>query len=53
MLPCGRSIHTETGWFAGKGRTAIAYIPEKQEPELMYKLLVAYPVLDELIEALK
>ncbi len=38
VLPCGRSAHTEAGWFAGKGRTTIAYIPERQEPELMYKL---------------
>ena len=34
VLPCGRSAHTEAGWFAGKGRITIAYIPEKQEPEL-------------------
>lgn len=38
VLPCGRSAHTEAGWFAGKGKVTIAYIPEKQEPELMYKL---------------
>lgn len=38
VLPCGRSAHTEAGWFAGKGKKTIAYIPEKQEPELMYKL---------------
>jgi len=41
VLPCGRSAHTEAGWFAGKGRTTIAYIPERQEPELMYKLFTA------------
>ena len=38
VLPCGRSAHTEAGWFAGKGRKVIVYMPEKQEPELMYKL---------------
>lgn len=38
VLPCGRSAHTEAGWFAGKGKKVIVYIPEKQEPELMYKL---------------
>ena len=27
VLPCGRSAHTEAGWFAGKGRMTIAYIP--------------------------
>ena len=38
VLPCGRSAHTEAGWFAGTGKKVIAYIPTKQEPELMYKL---------------
>ena len=38
VLPCGRSAHTEAGWFAGKGLRTIVYMPEKQEPELMYKL---------------
>ena len=41
VLPCGRSAHTEAGWFAGRGKKVIAYIPEKQEPELMYKLFDA------------
>ena len=38
VLPCGRSAHTEAGWFAGKGIKTLVYIPEKQEPELMYRL---------------
>ena len=38
VLPCGRSAHTEAGWFAGKGLRTIVFMPEKQEPELMYKL---------------
>ena len=38
VLPCGRSAHTEAGWFAGAGKRVIAYIPEMVEPELMYKL---------------
>ena len=38
VLPCGRSAHTEAGWFAGRGKKVLVYIPEKQEPELMYKL---------------
>ena len=38
VLPCGRSAHTEAGWMAGAGKKVIAYIPEKQEPELMYKM---------------
>ena len=53
VLPCGRSAHTEAGWFAGKGRTTIAYIPERQEPELMYKLFSAVCCsMDELINVL-
>lgn len=34
VLPCGRSAHTEAGWFAGRGLKTIVYMPEKQEPEL-------------------
>ena len=53
VLPCGRSAHTEAGWFAGKGKTTIAYIPEKQEPELMYKLFSTVCCsMDEMIEVL-
>lgn len=29
VLPCGRSAHTEAGWFAGKGLKTIVYMPEK------------------------
>ena len=54
VLPCGRSAHTEAGWFAGKSRTTIAFIPEKQEPELMYKLFSCVCCsMDELLDALK
>ena len=54
VLPCGRSAHTEAGWFAGRGKRTIAYIPEKQEPELMYKLFSAVCCsMEELINALK
>lgn len=38
VLPCGRSAHTEAGYMAGKGKKVVVYIPEMQEPELMYKL---------------
>ncbi|MCR5130398.1 MAG: nucleoside 2-deoxyribosyltransferase [Prevotella sp.] len=41
VLPCGRSAHTEAGWFVGRGCRVIAYIPVRQEPELMYKLFSA------------
>lgn len=54
VLPCGRSAHTEAGWFAGKGRKVIAYIPTKQEPELMYKLFDGIACsIQELIDMLK
>ena len=38
VLPCGRSAHTEAGWMKGSGKRTLVYIPEMQEPELMYKL---------------
>lgn len=53
VLPCGRSAHTEAGWFAGRGKKVLVYIPEKQEPELMYKLFSGVCCsMEELIEAL-
>ncbi len=54
VLPCGRSAHTEAGWFAGQGKKVAAYIPTRQEPELMYKLFSAVVCsIDELTEALR
>ena len=54
VLPSGRSAHTEAGWMAGAGRRVFVYIPEMQEPELMYKLFDGViGSLDELLEALK
>ena len=54
VLPCGRSAHTEAGWFSGRGLKTIAYIPQFDEPELMYKLFDSVVgTLDELIAALK
>lgn len=38
VLPCGRSAHTEAGWFSGSGKKVHVLIPIKQEAELMYKL---------------
>ena len=53
VLPCGRSAHTEAGWFAGRGKKVFVYIPEKQEPELMYKLFSGVCCsMEELIETL-
>lgn len=42
--PCGRSAHLELGYAAGRGLPCAIYLPERQEPELMYRfadLLVA------------
>lgn len=53
VLPCGRSAHAEAGWFAGKGKKTIAYIPAKQEPGLMYKLFSAVSCsIEEVIDCL-
>ncbi len=53
LLPCGRSAHTEAGWFAGKGKPVYVLIPERQEPELMYKLFNGICCsLEELVEQL-
>ncbi|SUE33651.1 hypothetical protein [Rikenella microfusus] len=38
VCPCGRSAHTEAGWMTGAGKPVWVYIPEQQEPELMYKV---------------
>jgi len=54
VLPCGRSAHIEAGWFAGRGKKVVAYLPEKVEPELMYGLFTdVCDSLDNVIEALK
>ena len=54
LLPCGRSAHTEAGWFAGNGKKVFLYIPERQEPELMYKLFNGVCCsLDELLDELE
>lgn len=53
VLPCGRSAHTEAGWMAGAGKRVIVYIPEMQEPELMYKLFTTVVGdIDQLLHAL-
>lgn len=54
VLPCGRSAHTEAGWFAGKGKHVIAYVPEQVEPELMYRLFHGLAIdVDEVITMLR
>lgn len=53
VLPCGRSAHTEAGWFAGQGKPVVAYIPEKIEPELMYKLFTGVATtMEEVVDLL-
>jgi nucleoside 2-deoxyribosyltransferase len=37
VLPSGRSAHTEAGWMKGKGKLVYVYMPQPEEPELMYK----------------
>lgn len=41
VLPCGKSAHTEAGVMAGTGKPVIVFMPEEQEPELMYKCFTA------------
>lgn len=54
VLPCGRSAHTEAGWFCGAGKNVVVYIPCKQEPELMYGLFDGVATtMDEVLECLK
>ena len=55
VLPCGRSAHTEAGWFAGQGKSVYVLIPDKDsfEPELMYKLFTNVCIsLEELIRTI-
>ena len=35
--PCGRSAHLELGYAAGRGLPCAIFLPEAQEPELMYR----------------
>lgn len=38
VLPCGRSAHLEAGWFAGAHKRLIIFMPDREEPDLMYLL---------------
>ena len=53
ILPSGRSAHLEAGWFVGAQRRLIVYMPQKEEPDLMY-LMAQHLVFtkDELAKAL-
>lgn len=53
ILPAGRSAHIEAGYFNGANKRLIVYMPESQEPNLMY--LMAQHIcfnLDELSDIL-
>jgi len=51
VLPCNRSAHLELGWACGAGKRTSIFIPEPQEPELMYRALGAIVIdVRELIE---
>ena len=54
VLPCGKSAHSEMGWFTGKAKPTIIYCPEATtEPELMYKQAdFVFASLEVVIEAL-
>lgn len=53
LLPCGRSAHTEAGYFAGQGKPVYVLMPERQEPELMYRLFAGVcSSVDELLALL-
>lgn len=54
VLPCGRSAHLEAGWAAGAGKSVYILIPEKCEPELMYKMTTGvFENIGDIITALK
>jgi hypothetical protein len=38
VLPCGRSANSEAGWFSGANKLVYVFSPDKEEPELMYKM---------------
>lgn len=39
VLPCGRSAHLELGWACGHGKPSAVLMLDRQEPELMYRML--------------
>ena len=54
VTPCGPSAHLEAGYFVGAGKPLIFFIPERCEPDLMYKMANRVCItLAELIEQLR
>jgi nucleoside 2-deoxyribosyltransferase len=41
VLPSGRSAHLEAGFAVGAGKPTVIYMPERQEPEVMYRITQA------------
>lgn len=53
VLPSGRSAHIEAGYFVGAEKDLFIYMPERQEPELMYLMAPRICTsLEELLAAL-
>lgn len=54
LLPSGRSAHLEGGWMLGAGKDLFILIPEKMEPELMYRMATGICLdVDELLARLE
>ena len=51
VMPSGRSAHLEAGWFVGQRKPTIIFLPEPQEPELMYRM--AETITDNLADLLE
>ncbi len=52
VLPCGRSAHLEAGYFVGAGKDLFIFQPDKEEPELMYRMARRVCVsMDELFDS--
>ncbi|HZY71273.1 MAG TPA: hypothetical protein VFF67_09910 [Thermoplasmata archaeon] len=54
VLPCGRSAHSEAGWFAGQARPVHVIWPIEDRPDSMLKMFTAiHRNLQSLVEALE
>jgi hypothetical protein len=53
VLPSGRSASWELGYAMGKGKSAIVHMPDKCEPELMYRGATIVDRLPDLVLALE
>lgn len=53
VCPCGRSAHLEFGAAVGRGQQGIIFLPEAQEPELMYRMGRVVTTYPELIQAVR